>query len=83
MAKFLSLIRKTASCADIAAPIAAPYGLSLAQTRLRGISKKAAKGASVKDQILFNLEHILHRPVRFVRPLRARLACKTPAAHNL
>nr|WP_314373285.1 hypothetical protein [uncultured Campylobacter sp.] len=46
--------------------------------------KKAAKGASVKDQILLNLEHILRRPVRFVRLLRAQLACKTAtAAHNL
>ena len=39
--------------------------------------KKAAKGAGVKDQILLNLEHILHRPVRFVRLQRAQLACKT------
>ena len=39
--------------------------------------KKAAKGAGVKDQILLNLEHILHRPVRFIRPLRVQLACKT------
>nr|WP_314070461.1 hypothetical protein [uncultured Campylobacter sp.] len=46
--------------------------------------KKAAKGASVKEQILLNLEHILHRPVRFIRPLRAQLACKTAsAARNL
>ncbi|EEV18136.1 hypothetical protein CAMGR0001_0891 [Campylobacter gracilis RM3268] len=46
--------------------------------------KKAAKGAGVKDRILLNLEHILHRPVRFIRPLRAQLACKTaPAARNL
>ena len=42
--------------------------------------KKAAKGASVKDQILLNLEHILHRPVRFIRPLRTQLARKTAAA---
>nr|WP_315009151.1 hypothetical protein [uncultured Campylobacter sp.] len=39
--------------------------------------KKAAKGAGVKEQILLNLEHILHRPVRFIRPLRVQLACKT------
>ena len=39
--------------------------------------KKAAKGAGVKDQILLNLEHILRRPVRFVRLQRAQLACKT------
>ena len=46
--------------------------------------KKAAKDASVKDQILLNLEHILRRPVRFIRPLRAQLACKTAsAARNL
>ncbi|MFR8440284.1 MAG: hypothetical protein ACLVCW_00795 [Campylobacter sp.] len=46
--------------------------------------KKAAKGAGVKEQILLNLEHILRRPVRFIRPLRAQLACKTaPAARNL
>jgi len=46
--------------------------------------KKAAKDVSVKEQILLNLEHILHRPVRFIRPLRAQLACKTaPAARNL
>lgn len=45
--------------------------------------KKAAKGAGVKEQILLNLEHILRRPVRFVRLQRAQLACKTPAAHNL
>ncbi|WP_297996205.1 hypothetical protein [uncultured Campylobacter sp.] len=46
--------------------------------------KKAAKGASVKEQILLNLEHILRRPVRFIRPLRAQLACKTaPASRNL
>lgn len=30
--------------------------------------KKAAKGAGVKEQILLNLEHILQRPERFVRP---------------
>ncbi|WP_298097396.1 hypothetical protein [uncultured Campylobacter sp.] len=58
--------------------------VSLAQTRLREISKKAAKGAGVKEQILLNLEHILHRSVRFIRPLRAQLACKTaPAPRNL
>nr|WP_315083030.1 hypothetical protein [uncultured Campylobacter sp.] len=46
--------------------------------------KKAAKDAGVKDQILLNLEHILRRPVRFIRPLRAQLARKTaPAARNL
>ena len=46
--------------------------------------KKAAKGAGVKEQILLNLEHILRRSVRFIRPLRARLACKTAtAARNL
>jgi hypothetical protein len=46
--------------------------------------KKAAKGAGVKEQILLNLEHILHRPVRFVRLLRTQLARKTaPAARNL
>ena len=46
--------------------------------------KKAAKDAGVKDQILLNLEHILRRPVRFTRPLRAQLACKTaPAPRNL
>ena len=39
--------------------------------------KKAAKGAEAKDQILLNLEHILQRPVRFIRPLRVQLACKT------
>ena len=39
--------------------------------------KKAAKGASVKEQILLNLEHILQRPERFVRPLRTQLARKT------
>lgn len=42
--------------------------------------KKAAKGAGVKEQILLNLEHILRRPVRFVRLQRAQLACKTAAA---
>ena len=42
--------------------------------------KKAAKGAEAKDQILLNLEHILQRPVRFIRPQRAQLACKTAAA---
>ena len=46
--------------------------------------KKAAKDAGVKEQILLNLEHILRRPVRFTRPLRAQLARKTAtAAHNL
>ena len=46
--------------------------------------KKAAKGAEAKDQILLNLEHILQRPERFVRPPRAQLACKiAPAARNL
>lgn len=46
--------------------------------------KKAAKGTGVKEQILLNLEHILHRLVRFIRLLRAQLACKTaPAARNL
>lgn len=46
--------------------------------------KKATKDVSVKEQILLNLEHILHRPVRFVRLQRAQLARKTvPAAHNL
>jgi hypothetical protein len=39
--------------------------------------KKAAKGAEAKDQILLNLDHILHRLVRFVRLQRAQLACKT------
>ncbi len=38
--------------------------------------KKAAKGAGMKEQILLNLEHILHRPVRFVRLQRAQLARK-------
>ncbi len=42
--------------------------------------KKAAKDVSVKEQILLNLEHILRRPVRFVRLQRAQLACKTAAA---
>ena len=42
--------------------------------------KKAAKGAEAKEQILLNLEHILRRPVRFVRLQRAQLACKTAAA---
>ncbi|WP_298783055.1 hypothetical protein [uncultured Campylobacter sp.] len=69
---------------DIAVLIAAPYGLNLAQTRSREISKKAAKGAGVKEQILLNLEHILRHPVRFIRPLRAQLACKIAlAARNL
>ena len=46
--------------------------------------KKAARGASVKERILLNLEHILQRPERFVRPPRAQLACKiAPAARNL
>ena len=46
--------------------------------------KKAAKGAEAKDQILLNLEHILQRPERFVRPLRAHFARKTaPASRNL
>lgn len=46
--------------------------------------KKAAKGAGVKDQILLNLEHILHRPVRFIRPPQAHFARKTaPASRNL
>ena len=46
--------------------------------------KKAVKSAEAKDQILLNLEHILRRPVRFVRLLRAQLARKTAtAAHNL
>ena len=46
--------------------------------------KKAAKGAEAKDQILLNLDHILHRLVRFVRLQRAQLARKTaPAARNL
>ena len=58
--------------------------VSLAQTRLREISKKAAKDVSVKEQILLNLEHILRHPVRFIRPLRAQLACKIAlAARNL
>ena len=42
--------------------------------------KKAAKGAGVKEQILLNLEHILHRLVCFVRLQRTQLACKTAAA---
>ena len=42
--------------------------------------KKAAKGASVKEQILLNLEHILQRPVRFVRPPQAHFARKTATA---
>lgn len=46
--------------------------------------KKAARDTGVKDQILLNLEHILRHPVRFIRPLRAQLACKTaPAPRNL
>lgn len=46
--------------------------------------KKAAKGASVKDQILLNLEHISRRSVRFVHPLRAHFARETaPASRNL
>ena len=46
--------------------------------------KKAARDADVKEQILLNLKHILHRPERFVRPPRAQLACKiAPAARNL
>ncbi len=46
--------------------------------------KKAVKSAEAKDQILLNLEHILQRPERFIRPLRAQLACKiAPAARNL
>ncbi|WP_298042190.1 hypothetical protein [uncultured Campylobacter sp.] len=46
--------------------------------------KKAAKDVSVKEQILLNLEHILRRPVRFVRLQRAQLARKiATAAHNL
>ena len=46
--------------------------------------KKAAKDVSVKEQILLNLKHILRRPVRFIRPLRAQPARKTaPAARNL
>ena len=82
--KAQSLIRKTASCAGIAVPSDASRGLSLAQTRSREISKKAAKGAGVKEQILLNLKHILRHPVRFIRPLRAQLACKIAlAARNL
>ena len=38
--------------------------------------KKAVRGADVKDQILLNLEHILHRPVRFVRLQRAHFSRK-------
>lgn len=46
--------------------------------------KKVAKDVSVKEQILLNLEHILRRPVRFVRLPRAHFARKTaPAARNL
>ena len=46
--------------------------------------KKAAKGAEAKDQILLNLDHILQRLERFVRPPRAHFARKTaPAARNL
>jgi len=46
--------------------------------------KKAAKSAGMKDQILFNLEHILQCLVRFVRPPRAHFARKTAsAARNL
>jgi hypothetical protein len=46
--------------------------------------KKAARDADVKEQILLNLKHILRRPVRFIRPLRAQLACKTATvARNL
>ena len=46
--------------------------------------KKAAKGAEAKDQILLNLEHILQRPERFVRPPQAHFARKTaPASRNL
>lgn len=42
------------------------------------------KGAEAKDQILLNLEHILQRPERFVRPPRAHFARKTaPASRNL
>ncbi|WP_298028582.1 hypothetical protein [uncultured Campylobacter sp.] len=42
--------------------------------------KKAARGAEAKDQILLNLEHILQRPVRFVRPPQAHFARKTATA---
>lgn len=42
--------------------------------------KKAAKGAEAKDQILLNLEHILRRPVRFVRLPRAHFTRKTATA---
>ena len=46
--------------------------------------KKAVKSAEAKDQILLNLEHILQRPERFVRPPRAHFARKTaPASRNL
>lgn len=46
--------------------------------------KKAAKGAGVKEQILLNLEHILRRSVRFIRPPRAHFARKmAPASRNL
>ena len=46
--------------------------------------KKAAKGAEAKDQILLNLEYILQRSERFVRPPRAHFARKTaPASRNL
>ena len=46
--------------------------------------KKAARDADVKEQILLNLKHILHRPVRFVRLLRTQLARKIAvAARNL
>lgn len=38
--------------------------------------KKAAKGAGAKDQILLNLEHILRRPVRFVRLPRTHFTRK-------
>ena len=42
--------------------------------------KKVAKGAEAKDQILLNLEHILRRPVRFVRLPRAHFTRKTATA---
>ena len=46
--------------------------------------KKAAKSAEAKEQILLNLEHILQRPERFVRPPQAHFARKTaPASRNL
>ena len=46
--------------------------------------KKVAKGAEAKDQILLNLDHILQRPERFVRPPRAHFARKTAlASRNL